>query len=85
MGAGLVNARMALRRCLLLPRLSIAHVGAVVLRAEGKATTDGTPKIMSNSLDNKLVVLIGGNGIDASVEKLPGIACSLAGAVCGGL
>ena len=29
-----------------------------------------------------ITVLIGGNGIDASVEKLPGIACALAGAVC---
>jgi len=32
-----------------------------------------------------LAVLIGGNGIEASVEKLPGIACALAGAVCVGL
>jgi drug/metabolite transporter (DMT)-like permease len=32
-----------------------------------------------------IAVLIGGNGIDASVEKLPGIACALAGAVCVGL
>jgi drug/metabolite transporter (DMT)-like permease len=30
-------------------------------------------------------VLLGGNGIEASVEKLPGIACALAGAVCTGL
>ena len=29
-----------------------------------------------------ITVLIGGNGVDASVEKLPGIACALAGAVC---
>jgi drug/metabolite transporter (DMT)-like permease len=29
-----------------------------------------------------IAVLIGGNGIDASVEKLPGILCVLAGAVC---
>ena len=29
-----------------------------------------------------ITVLIGGDGIDASVEKLPGIACALAGAVC---
>jgi drug/metabolite transporter (DMT)-like permease len=29
-----------------------------------------------------ITVLIGGNGIGASVEKLPGIACALAGAVC---
>src|SRR5258705_10099381 len=29
-----------------------------------------------------ITVLIGGNGIDASVEKLPGILCVLAGAVC---
>lgn len=29
-----------------------------------------------------IVVLIGGNGIDASVEKLPGLLCALAGAVC---
>jgi probable blue pigment (indigoidine) exporter len=29
-----------------------------------------------------IAVLIGGNGIEASVEKLPGIACALAGAVC---
>jgi probable blue pigment (indigoidine) exporter len=29
-----------------------------------------------------IVVLIGGNGLDASVEKLPGILCALAGAVC---
>src|SRR3954463_9613510 len=29
-----------------------------------------------------ITVLIGGNGIEASVEKLPGIACALAGAVC---
>lgn len=32
-----------------------------------------------------IAVLIGGNGIEASVEKLPGIACALAGAVCAGL
>lgn len=32
-----------------------------------------------------ITVLIGGNGIDASVEKLPGIACALAGAVCAAL
>ena len=32
-----------------------------------------------------IAVLIGGNGIEASVEKLPGIACALAGAVCVGL
>jgi drug/metabolite transporter (DMT)-like permease len=32
-----------------------------------------------------IAVLLGGNGIDASVEKLPGIACALAGAVCVGL
>ena len=30
-------------------------------------------------------MLIGGNGIDASVGKLPGIACALAGALCVGL
>jgi probable blue pigment (indigoidine) exporter len=29
-----------------------------------------------------IAVLIGGNGFDASVEKLPGIMCALAGAVC---
>jgi probable blue pigment (indigoidine) exporter len=29
-----------------------------------------------------IVVLIGGNGLDASVEKLPGLLCALAGAVC---
>src|SRR5882757_560386 len=29
-----------------------------------------------------IAVLIGGNGIEASVEKLPGILCALAGAVC---
>lgn len=29
-----------------------------------------------------IAMLIGGNGIDASVEKLPGILCALAGAVC---
>ena len=29
-----------------------------------------------------ITVLIGGNGLEASVEKLPGIACALAGAVC---
>jgi probable blue pigment (indigoidine) exporter len=32
-----------------------------------------------------IAVLIGGNGIEASVEKLPGILCALAGAVCVGL
>ena len=32
-----------------------------------------------------ITVLIGGDGIDASVEKLPGIACALAGAVCAAL
>jgi drug/metabolite transporter (DMT)-like permease len=32
-----------------------------------------------------IAVLIGGHGIDASVEKLPGIACALAGAACVGL
>ena len=29
-----------------------------------------------------IVMLIGGNGLEASVEKLPGILCALAGAVC---
>ena len=29
-----------------------------------------------------IAVLIGGNGIDASLEKLPGLLCALAGAVC---
>lgn len=29
-----------------------------------------------------IVVLIGGNGLEASVDKLPGILCALAGAVC---
>ncbi len=29
-----------------------------------------------------ITVLIGGNGLEASVEKLPGILCALAGAVC---
>lgn len=29
-----------------------------------------------------IVILIGGNGVEASVEKLPGILCALAGAVC---
>jgi probable blue pigment (indigoidine) exporter len=29
-----------------------------------------------------IVVLIGGNGLDASVEKLPGLLCAFAGAVC---
>jgi probable blue pigment (indigoidine) exporter len=29
-----------------------------------------------------IVILIGGNGLDASVEKLPGLLCALAGAVC---
>ena len=32
-----------------------------------------------------IAVLISGNGIEASVEKLPGILCALAGAVCVGL
>jgi len=32
-----------------------------------------------------IAVLIGGNGIEASVEKLPGILCALLGAVCVGL
>jgi drug/metabolite transporter (DMT)-like permease len=32
-----------------------------------------------------IALLIGGNGFDASVEKLPGILCALAGAVCVGL
>jgi len=32
-----------------------------------------------------IAVLLGGNGIEASVEKLPGIACALAGAVSTGL
>jgi len=32
-----------------------------------------------------IAALIGGNGIEASVEKLPGIPCALAGAVCVGL
>jgi probable blue pigment (indigoidine) exporter len=32
-----------------------------------------------------IAVLIGGNGFDASVGKLPGILCALAGAVCVGL
>lgn len=32
-----------------------------------------------------IAVLIGGNGIDASLGKLPGILCALAGAVCVGL
>ena len=32
-----------------------------------------------------IAVLIGGNGLDASVEKLPGLLCALAGAVCVGL
>jgi probable blue pigment (indigoidine) exporter len=32
-----------------------------------------------------IAVLIGGNGFEASIEKLPGIACALAGAVCVGL
>lgn len=32
-----------------------------------------------------ITVLIGGNGVDASIEKLPGILCALAGAVCVGL
>ena len=29
-----------------------------------------------------IVVLIGGSGLEANVEKLPGILCALAGAVC---
>ncbi len=29
-----------------------------------------------------IVVLIGGNGLEASVEKLPGLLCALAGALC---
>ena len=29
-----------------------------------------------------ITVLIGGNGLEASLEKLPGILCALAGAVC---
>jgi probable blue pigment (indigoidine) exporter len=29
-----------------------------------------------------ITVLIGGNGFDASLEKLPGLLCALAGAVC---
>jgi probable blue pigment (indigoidine) exporter len=32
-----------------------------------------------------IAVLIGGNGIDASLDNLPGIVCALAGAVCVGL
>ena len=32
-----------------------------------------------------ITVLIGGNGLEASVEKLPGILCALAAAVCVGL
>ena len=32
-----------------------------------------------------ITVLIGGNGVEASIEKLPGILCALAGAVCVGL
>src|SRR5262245_1386588 len=32
-----------------------------------------------------IAVLVGGNGIDASVEKWPGLLCALAGAVCVGL
>ena len=32
-----------------------------------------------------IAVLLGGNGIEASVEKLPGMLCALAGAVCVGL
>ena len=32
-----------------------------------------------------ITVLIGGNGVDASIGKLPGILCALAGAVCVGL
>jgi drug/metabolite transporter (DMT)-like permease len=32
-----------------------------------------------------IAVLIGGNGIDASLDKLPGIVCALAGAACVGL
>ena len=29
-----------------------------------------------------ITVLIGGNGLEASIEKLPGLLCALAGAVC---
>jgi probable blue pigment (indigoidine) exporter len=29
-----------------------------------------------------ITVLIGGNGLDASLEKLPGVLCALTGAVC---
>jgi probable blue pigment (indigoidine) exporter len=29
-----------------------------------------------------ITVLIGGNGVDASLEKLPGLLCALVGAVC---
>jgi probable blue pigment (indigoidine) exporter len=32
-----------------------------------------------------IAVLIGGNGLEASVEKVPGILCALAGALCVGL
>jgi probable blue pigment (indigoidine) exporter len=32
-----------------------------------------------------ITVLIGGNGLDASLAKLPGLVCALAGAVCVGL
>jgi probable blue pigment (indigoidine) exporter len=32
-----------------------------------------------------ITVLIGGNGIDASIEKLPGLLCAMVGAVCVGL
>ena len=32
-----------------------------------------------------ITVLIGGNGVEASVEKLPGILCALAAALCVGL
>jgi probable blue pigment (indigoidine) exporter len=31
-----------------------------------------------------IAMLIGGNGLEASIEKLPGIACALAGAICVG-
>jgi probable blue pigment (indigoidine) exporter len=31
-----------------------------------------------------ITMLIGGNGLEASIEKLPGIACALAGAICVG-
>jgi drug/metabolite transporter (DMT)-like permease len=32
-----------------------------------------------------IAVLIGGEGLDASIDKLPGILCALAGAICVGL